>query len=310
MYLFSSSEPDEICLDSFELSSSTFVLPKLQRVNAPLAFEVVETCQFSNLENKSWLLRTPNQAAHIMWVTLINKAIEQASIRFSMQPPPPARHGKINSRTEFALQNYFKSMGAAAATESVGGSTNSRFNREGEESASYLDILQEYDQFLEVVALPQNIRDDSAFGLSSAPVVSNALDYDGPTVYEMGLGGAHGMGRLRSIKSRKSVLSRRNSDTTTNAHLSQEFEDAWRFIAAPVRKSQLMFGIDENKAPTARDEEDLLELVGRGGKVDNGVGVAWLGRSQSEKTPVSNIQNTPPQKVLGFSARAKKWFGF
>ncbi|KAJ3023641.1 UNVERIFIED_CONTAM: hypothetical protein HDU68_008528 [Siphonaria sp. JEL0065] len=294
MYLFPSGDLDESSLDSFELSASTFVLPKLHRVNAPLAFEVVET-----QDHLSWLLRAPNQAAHMMWVTLINKAIEQASIRVSLQPPP--RHTKINSKTEFALQNYFKSMGPGGETSSA-----PVFDSGSSEYRESYD-----DPFVDVLPISKRAtitRDDSAFGLSSYP---NDFDSITANYDRVGL-------ELRSIRSRKSLL-RRNSDITDGGHLSQELEDAWKAIALPVRKSQLVFSMDgkagEKKEDTEEEDEELVfGAKGNKGKDVRLVPLKFPGRSQSERTPapppppvsLSNLKKPQSAKLFW----AKKWFGF
>ncbi|KAJ3021936.1 UNVERIFIED_CONTAM: hypothetical protein HDU68_009391 [Siphonaria sp. JEL0065] len=292
MYLFASGDPDEPSLDSFELSTSTFVLPKLHRVNAPLALEVVET-----QDHLSWLLRAPNQAAHMMWVTLINKAIEQASIRVSSPPP---RHTKVNSKTEFALQNYFKSMGPDGETSSA-----PVFDSGSSEYTESYD-----DPFVDVLPTPKRTtiaRDDSAFGLSSYP---NDFDSITANYDRVGL-------ELRSIRSRKSLL-RRNSDITDGGHLSQELEDSWKAIALPVRKSQLLFSIDDKAAEKKRETEEDEELVfgakGNKGRDMRLVPLKFPGRSQSERTPapppppvsLSNLKKPRDDKLFW----AKKWFGF
>ncbi|KAJ3050804.1 hypothetical protein HDU99_008572, partial [Rhizoclosmatium hyalinum] len=300
LFQFADPKPTNEAIDYFDLSEKTFVLPKLQRINVPLAFEIVSTLPTG--ETKSWLLRANNLATKNMWVELINKAI--AEVSFELQAAPKLK--KINSSTEFALETYFKSL--------VAGKNTSVYSFETLKSNANLSPLEPTDPAPPVPKIPWE-RFHGIEQPFSAPVLSeeSTLDYASPAEMEIQL--ATKLNDSKRVRGKKSTLMRRNSDSYSEHRRSSSLMDEdehWKSIGVPPRESQMQFAMDEAMARALIEkkmkEQRRQAVIVEAEKGDHesvlSGGVEYTGRSMSE------LPRRPSTAQSTTFSRLKGWFGF
>ncbi|ORY46385.1 hypothetical protein BCR33DRAFT_715486 [Rhizoclosmatium globosum] len=282
LFQFADPKPTNEAIDYFDLSEKTFVLPKLQRINVPLAFEIVSTLPTG--ETKSWLLRANNLATKNMWVELINKAI--AEVSFELQAAPKLK--KINSSTEFALETKETSV----------------YSFETLKSNANLSPLEPTDPAPPVPKIPWE-RFHGIEQPFSAPVLSeeSTLDYASPAEMEIQL--ATKLNDSKRVRGKKSTLMRRNSDSYSEHRRSSSLMDEdehWKSIGVPPRESQMQFAMDEAMARALRQA-----VIVEAEKVDHesvlSGGVEYTGRSMSE------LPRRPSTAQSTTFSRLKGWFG-